>query len=175
MREIKFRAWNKDQEIMCYDDEDRTEEYMDGILSTRIGLINSWLSTPEYEFDYRSLYEVMQYTGLKDIEQFDEPKELYTGDIVSMHQFLFDGNEVENEIIGVLDYDEEVAAVCLTKINNDYLQKYMGYENDEVGFKREKIPVCMFYGLHECSWTYLGNTHENPELLEGVTSEEESV
>ncbi|GAA0415236.1 hypothetical protein GCM10008934_02710 [Virgibacillus salarius] len=117
---------------------------------------------------------ISEYTGLKDVEQFEEPKELYTGDIVSMHQFLFDGNEVENEIIGVLDYDEEVAAVCLTEINNNYIQKYMGYENDEVGFKREKIPVCMFYGLHECSWTYLGNIHEHPHLLEeGVTSEEE--
>ncbi|MBD1223266.1 YopX family protein [Virgibacillus halodenitrificans] len=108
-----------------------------------------------------------QFTGLKDIEQFDKPKELYTGDIVSMHQFLFDGEEVENEIVGVLDYDEEVAAVCLTKMNNKQIQRYMGYGSDENGFKQEKIPVCMFYGLHECSWTYLGNIYENPELLEG--------
>ncbi|GGJ51166.1 YopX family protein [Virgibacillus salexigens] len=174
MREIKLKAWVGKRKF---------DNGFSGITEFEMMIDVNDISFSEGKIDYvndddgeeyacfdGSLKVVLQYTGLKDIEQFDEPKELYTGDIVSMHQFLFDGNEVENEIIGVLSYDEEVAAVCLTKINSDYLQKYMGYENDEIGFKREKIPVCMFYGLHECSWTYLGNIYENPELLEGVTS-----
>lgn len=106
-----------------------------------------------------------QITGLKDIEQFEQPKELYTSDIVSMHRFLFDGDEYEDEIIGVLEYDEELACVCLTRIKQDDVKKYMGYDNQEE-FEREKIPVCTIIGLHECSWTYLGNIHDS-ELLEG--------
>lgn len=109
--------------------------------------------------------EPMQYIGLKDVEQFDEPRKLYTGDIVRMHQFLFDGEEWESEITGVLSYDEEVAAVCLTKINSHDIRKYMGYGNPQE-FQNEKIPICMFHGLHESSWTYVGNIYENPELLE---------
>ncbi|MCZ1180354.1 hypothetical protein EIJ82_01525 [Alkalihalobacillus clausii] len=105
------------------------------------------------------------FTGLRDIEQFDEPKELYTGDVVRMHQFLFDGTEHENEIIGVLVYDKELACVCLTEIQHKTLQEYMGYKDDQEGFEKEKVPICNFYGLHECSWTYLGNKFENPELL----------
>lgn len=105
-----------------------------------------------------------QYTGLKDIEQFGTPKELYTGDIVKMHQFLFDGDEWESEITGVLSYDEEVAAVCLTKINSHDIREYMGYGNPQE-FQNEKIPICMFYGLNESSWTYVGNIYEHPHLL----------
>ncbi|WP_042403555.1 YopX family protein [Geomicrobium sp. JCM 19037] len=103
---------------------------------------------------------------LKDIEQFEEPKDLYTGYIVRMHQFLFDGTEYENEITGVLEYEEELACVCLTKMQQKDIQKHMGYEDDQDGFEGEKVPVCNFHGLHECSWTYLGNIYEHPHLLE---------
>ena len=145
----KFRAWYETENRMLDWDElqDGTEQ------------LESYFNN-----ELHDVSPVMQFTGLKDIEQFEEPRELYTGDIVSMHQFLFDGEEWENEVIGVLEYDEDVAAVCLTKIKHHDIRKYMGFSNPEE-FKDEKIPVCMFYGLHETSWTYLGNIYENPELL----------
>ncbi|WP_162986466.1 YopX family protein [Virgibacillus sp. Bac332] len=144
MREIKFRAWNKDQEIMCYDDEDRTKEYMDGILSTRIGLINSWLSTPEYEFDYRSLYEVMQYTGLKD----KNGKEIYEGDLITLTDPYI---------------NQEAIGVAKIVFSYDYVGGWVAeanYRHLNIGTRTHMISV-------------VGNIYENPELLEGVTSKEE--
>lgn len=139
MREIKFRAWNKDQKIMCYDDEDRTEDYMDGILSTRIGLINSWLSTPEYEFDYRSLYEVMQYTGLKD----KNGKEIYEGDLITITDPFI---------------DQEAIGVAKIVFSYDYVGGWVAeanYHHLNIGTRTHMIRV-------------VGNIYENPELLEAI-------
>lgn len=143
MEEVKLRAWDTETKEMSYD-----------------FLSKNWLRVA-VESPYVKL---MQYTGLKDIEQFNDPKELYTSDIVKMHQFLFDGTEHENEIIGVLEYDEELACVCLTRIQHDGIKKYMGYD-DQQEFEMEKIPICTIIGLHETSWTYLGNIHQHPQLL----------
>ena len=41
MREIRYRAWNKQKEIMNYDNEDGTEDYWDGIY---ILLKSGWLT-----------------------------------------------------------------------------------------------------------------------------------
>lgn len=62
MREIKFRAWNKEKKIMCYDNEDNSSMFWDGCHASSIGLINTELNS---EFNRRD-YEFMQYTGLKD-------------------------------------------------------------------------------------------------------------
>ncbi|MEN6621343.1 MAG: hypothetical protein ABFD50_07335 [Smithella sp.] len=43
MREIKFRAWNKDKKVMVYDDEDNSSNYLDGICMSDIEFINSSL------------------------------------------------------------------------------------------------------------------------------------
>ena len=156
MRTIKFRVWEKQENKMINWDElaNPVDMYSD------TWIINAFNVAEEEGLVFQ------QYTGLKDVEQFDEPKELYTGDIVRMHQFLFDGDEYENEIIGVLEYDDDLAAVCLTKMQQEDVRRYMGYGTKQDEFEKEKIPVCYFYGLHECSWTYLGNIFENPELLE---------
>ncbi len=174
MRETKFRGKSKFKNVWHYGSlinnafflrsDDSAIPY---ILDTDDIDYDNFVDIAEQLDDFEVVPEsVGQYTGLKDIEQFEEPKELYIGDIVSMHQFLFDGDEYEEEITGVLTYNEDIAAVCLTKIKHHDIRKFMGYETDIDGFKKEQIPVCMFYGLHESSWTYLGNIFEHSHLLE---------
>lgn len=108
---------------------------------------------------------VGQYTGLKD----KNDKEIYEGDIVIMHQFLFDGTEYENEIKGVVVYNTDAIAYCLTKVNNDKIREDTLYNQEE--FDQVEIPICMFYGLHDESWDIIGNIHDNPELLEEKVNE----
>ncbi|WP_077623814.1 YopX family protein [Sediminibacillus massiliensis] len=178
MQEIKIQFWDAVNQKMWELDEAGetlngwTFQYFAASDKTLRGIIHQMIdvgfgtnNSAEEEVELVA----RQYTGLKDIEQFEEPKELYTGDIVSMHQFLFDGDEYEDEVVGVLTYNDDQACVCLTKVNHHDIRKYMGYGNPEE-FKDEKIPICMFYGLHETSWTYLGNIYEHPHLIKEATT-----
>ena len=62
MREIKFRAWNKEEKIMCYENEDQSAGYLDGWIASDIQVINQTLNS---DFT-KQRYDFMQYTGLKD-------------------------------------------------------------------------------------------------------------
>lgn len=141
MREIKFRGWNKEQQIMCFDDEDNSAEYWDGIRSSIIGLINHRLRDVGCKYDYRSKYVVMQYTGLKD----KNGREIYEGDIIDY--------VMPNYCDGVHDErtarrEVEFAAGCFwlaSEIGDDALYDVI-YNDDELEI--------------------VGNIHENPDLLE---------
>ena len=101
---------------------------------------------------------ICQYTGLKD----KNGNEIYEGDEISLHQFLFDGEEYENELIGIIVYDGKSASYGITNIKH-LINKHMGYK-DNVEAKENIIPICHFYGLHEESFEIIGNIHDK-ELL----------
>ncbi len=63
MREIKFRAWDKDGKIMVFSMDGFVEDF-------DVFSIGDWCN--------KAGYELMQYTGLKDVNG----KEIYEGDVV---------------------------------------------------------------------------------------------
>lgn len=70
-REIKFRAFHKEQKVLVYDNEDDSEDYWDGVVSSNVGMANAILKGDRYIW--------MQFTGLLD----KNGKEIYEGDILS--------------------------------------------------------------------------------------------
>ena len=149
-REIKFRAWDKEEKFMLQD----IQSMYDGSCNhketeERYG----WISCFDSFIDNDN-YVVMQYTGLTD----KNGTEIYEGDILKMHQFLFDGNEYEKETIGVIKWGEY--GWLLSQIDGKEVNEYMGYKNGE-----GETYLIHFYGLHEESFEVIGNIYENAELL----------
>ena len=108
MRSIKFRAWNKEKNIMVYEDEDGSSEYFDGVCLSDIQMVNSIFKT-----DFNQ-YEWMQYTGLK----YKNGKEIYEGDILKVYDDFF--KEGLDDLYGVV------------KFNNGrfYLDTFKSYPNE---------------------------------------------
>lgn len=143
MREIKFRAWDKNKKGWIKDP------------------LFFFMQNHEPFFSTLHVYqgieaEVMQSTGLKDREECD----VYEGDIVRLTYWYFDGNEAETELVGVVCYIPEEASYGLRHITNkEWIEHIGGKEGDE--------DTQSFGG-----WTFspedmqiIGNIYENPELL----------
>lgn len=112
MREIKFRAWDKEQEKMYY---------VPAIyFSLKVAALGMGKDSIEVGFDN---VELMQYTGLKD----KNGKEIYEGDIV---EWFTKGNEKERAQVSWWSYPGHWGWWP----NNIYSMEVIGniYENPEL-------------------------------------------
>lgn len=146
-REIKFRGRDihKNEWVYGY-----------AVYTEHVGI--GWHIFQNMQFsNSRQVEFVNQYIGLKDKNGID----IYEGDIIRMHQFLFDGNEIENELTGVITFTNSEFSIA--QIYSTYWQENTGHGPGE----DSGTPLCNFYGLHEESFEVIGNIYENPELLKG--------
>lgn len=168
MREILFRAKRKDN-----------GEWIEGGYAEHDGKVfivtwvryipdtRDWDTADYYENNphYNSvLIEVIpetvcQYTGMTDKNE----KKIFEGDIIKIHQFLFDGSEYEKEITVSVEYINESACFGANLLEAKEIKQYMGYTDQDV--EKVVIPINDFYGLHEESFEIIGNIFDNPELL----------
>lgn len=143
MRAIKFRAWNIDDKIMCYDNEDNSSSYWDGVDSSIISLVNS-------QFGY-SLYHFMQFTGLKD----SKGVEIYEGDILrepAANQW----EEVNFVVYEVFWHD------------NDCADGHIGWQMNRTHYHGSLCGGsiwCKMLPKYTKKMLVMGNIHQNPELL----------
>jgi uncharacterized phage protein (TIGR01671 family) len=137
MREIKFRVWDKELNIMSYDNDDLLVMFLGKDICVAY-------DTPADNGEIKH-YELMQYIGLKD----KNGKEVYEGDIVKFmdeETIYSDCGYEYNEFIntGKIIFNKELMGWDITNRNMDL---------EEIWHYSEYIEV-------------IGNIYENPELLD---------
>ena len=156
MREIKFRAWLKEEKKMV-----NVETLFIGI--NRLCFGNS--KTEDLFFRDFEEVELMQYTGLKD----KNGKEIYEGDI------LLSSNEngIFLQLIGFGNDDREYSGILNGfKIIDGRLLENDDYEIDECKeftqelIKAHNIPILQPENTIIDGWWVIGNIYENKNLLE---------
>lgn len=120
MREIKFRAWHNEEKIMG-------EVLGIDILHKEIFFSNEDVDCYEHT-DFKDI-ELMQYTGLKDKNN----KEIYEGDIVTLHNSKYKVIFNTKEARFVLRDDEFESEIPFTNNNNERMEIIGNiYENPEL-------------------------------------------
>jgi len=137
MREIKFRAWDKQRKIMVGTDypdnwEEDEDEYWDDWVGLEIGLIE--------KINKNERFDVMQYTGRKDVHG----TEIYEGDLVQIKELnsYFEYRAQLENLIAPVVWEPDA---CCFQLNAD-----------DLGWGRLSLELAELL--------VIGNIYENPEL-----------
>lgn len=147
MREIKFRAWDREYEKMTYfDDEDY--EYKPPLVFRLDQVFKKDDNYDDYEdFEYNDItdkVEIMQYTGLHD----ENGKEIYEGDIIEFSYDMFVGNFDTFVAKGKVVFEE--GAFYVEAFENERTTEGEAY---------------LLYSINLDTIEVIGNIYENKELL----------
>lgn len=132
MRNIKFRAWDKEKSTWY---EPIHEAYKGNLFELLVSfkgdLVTSTISGLQHDSMFPNRFELMQYTGLKD----KNGVEIYEGDIVKCTQRGESKNGVVNFKKGMFNWEYDVGAISwLHKANKDWNGEVIGniYENPDL-------------------------------------------
>lgn len=153
MKELEFRVWDDKVQKMHYR-EDNDCCFVVDIFGNAVGVKED----NNFILDYKDSDHLisMLAIGLTDKNN----KHIYDLDFVIMHQFLFDGNEVESELFGLVEYNNEYACFELTRIQNKEFEDCTGYDTGQGA-----TPISNFLGTHEESFEVMGNYYQNTKLM----------
>ena len=147
MRDIKFKAWLKDEKRMV---EVRSIDFHEEVNIITVNYNDIF----GFEFNENEI-ELMQYTGLKD----KNGKEIYEGDIVK-----FEGHGyISNVQCGEVIFKNGCFGI---EYITDIARKY-GWDKTfhQIG-KTEKWVDMNASGTITYTYEAIGNVYQNPELLE---------
>jgi len=152
-REIKFRAWDKEDKKM-WRVVSITESIWGDCEEAHIRICESHENPSKKETDVRMSvdYELMQYTGLKD----KNGKEIFEGDIIYW--------EINNGV-GIESYTA-VVKWSENLVEEGWNQTYkwlVGYTGDYYRGSYDELSTPAAYND---ALQIIGNIYENPELLE---------
>ena len=144
MREIKFRAWQKENKAMWYDGG-----HMDLSLQLEGGLF-----TPDsyYGDDHDEGFVLMQYTGLHD----KNSAEIFEGDIVSKR--ACNSREYIPYVIVFANYEWYF---CVAQKTMGYLSHYPDLSSGEAFW----FGTGHNHTINLNDIEVIGNIYENPELI----------
>ena len=165
MREIKFRAWDTktkkwikpmfsgsicvgENHFICVVDNKPNSS---GGYTAENPKLLPWIEAGEVE--------VVQYTGLK----LTDGEEVYEGDILECTHWFFDGSEIDEQFIASVGFKN--GSFTLENIKSKYYASYTGEENGK--------GICWIGAIdwNQSDYRKVGNTYENPELLEANVKE----
>ena len=146
MREIKFKAWNKE------------EKFMFDVFGFDVNVVRGWLRTDKEKIKnaippHRRDCVLMQYTGLKD----KNGREIYEGDILRFDDTGEEGYEYKEGI------DFVNVATVVWKSGRFELDKF-GNTNSAVVEEMNGCHEDFFLNFERSE--VIGNIHEHPSLLE---------